>query len=142
MPRLRPLRGSPLPGRTVNSDSHFEAIFGASIASRTARCCCLSTMYIVDAGHFLDDKCAIGPRSGPAKGMQEFMGTVNSYATDFDDLGVLALNCFKCKKSRVDATLTSDDAVYWSCSRCRIERRISNRQGTRWDLSEGGEPHG
>jgi hypothetical protein len=99
-------------------------------------------MYIVDARHFLDDKGSIGPRSGPAKEMAEFMGTVISYATDFDDLGVLAPNCFKCKKCRVDATLSSDDAVYWSCSRCRTEGRISNWQGTLWDLSEGGGLHG
>jgi ribosomal protein L37AE/L43A len=98
-------------------------------------------MYIVDARHFLDEKGAIGPRGGPAKKLAEFWGSVISYATDFDDIGVPAPNCFKCKRCRVDATLTRDDAIRWSCSRCRTEELVSNWQGTLWDLSDGGEHH-
>jgi hypothetical protein len=99
-------------------------------------------MYIIDARHFLDEKGAIGPRSGSARRMAEFCGSVIAYATDFDEIGVLAPTCFKCRKGTVDAALGSDDTVYWSCFRCPTEGQISNWQGTLWDLSEGGEPHG
>lgn len=98
-------------------------------------------MYIVDARRFLDEKGASGPRRGSARKMAEFRGSVISYATDFDDVGVPAPICFKCKKCRVAATLTRDDAIHWSCSRCRTDGLVSNWQGTLWDPGDGGEHH-
>ncbi|MGH8830767.1 MAG: hypothetical protein ACREXV_06715, partial [Polaromonas sp.] len=100
------------------------------------------TMYITDARHFLDEKGAIGPQRGPAKAMAEFHASVIAYATDFDGTGVIAPTCFKCKKGPVEPIIAQDDAIYWSCSRCKAEGRISHWQGTLWDLSERGEPHG
>ena len=93
-------------------------------------------MYITDARHFLDDKGAMAPLRGPAKAMADFHAGVIAYATDFDDAGVTLPRCFKCKKDTVEAALAQDDAIVWRCPRCRAEGRISNWQGTLWDLSE------
>ena len=93
-------------------------------------------MYITDARHFLDDKGAIAPLRGPAKAMADFHAAVIAYATDFDDTGVSLPRCFKCKKGTVETALAQDDAIVWHCPRCRAEGRISNWQGTLWDLSE------
>ena len=95
-------------------------------------------MYITDARHFLDEKGAIGPQSGPAKVMAEFHANAIAYASDFDSTGVIAPTCFKCKKGSVKAKITQDEAIYWSCSRCNAEGRISNWQLTLWDLTERG----
>jgi hypothetical protein len=93
-------------------------------------------MYITDARHFLDDKGAIAPVRGPAKALADFHAGVIAYATDFDSSGVSLPTCFKCKKETVEAALAQDDAILWRCPRCRAEGRISNWQGTLWDLSE------
>jgi hypothetical protein len=99
------------------------------------------TMYFTDARHFLDEKGAIEPQRGPARAMAEFHAAAIAYATDFDDTGVGVPMCFKCKKATVEATIAQDDAIHWSCPRCKTEGRISHWQGTLWDLSESGEPH-
>ena len=93
-------------------------------------------MYITDARHFLDDKGAIAPRRGPAKAMADFHAGVIAYATDYDETGVVAAHCFKCKKVEVRIARAQDDAIVWSCPRCKSEGRISNWQGTLWDLSD------
>jgi hypothetical protein len=93
-------------------------------------------MYITDARHFLDDKCAIAPLRGPAQAMADFNAGVIAYATDFDDAGVTLPRCFKCKRGTVEAALTQDDAIVWHCPGCQAEGRISNWQGTLWDLSQ------
>jgi hypothetical protein len=85
---------------------------------------------------FLDDKGAIAPLRGPAKAMADFHAGVIAYSTDFDDTGVILPRCFKCKKGTVEAALAQDDAIVWQCPRCQAEGRISNWQGTLWDLSE------
>ena len=100
------------------------------------------TMYITDARHFLDDKGAIGPQRGAAKAMAEFHASAIAYASDFDDAGLVAPTCFKCKKMPVQPVIAQDDAIYWSCPRCRAEGRISHWQGTLWDLSERDGPQG
>ena len=99
-------------------------------------------MYITDTRHFLDEKGAMGPQGGAAKAMAEFHASAIAYATDFDDTGLVAPTCFKCKKGPVEPIIAQDDAIYWSCPRCKAEGRISNRQGTLWDLSERDEPQG
>lgn len=97
-------------------------------------------MYITDVRHFLDDKGAIGPQKGPAKVMADFHAGVISFATDFDDTGVMAPTCFKCKKAPVEFSLALDAAIFWHCPRCKVEGRIYNWQGTLWDLSDSGGP--
>ena len=99
-------------------------------------------MYITDARHFLDEKGAIGPQRGPAKVMAEFHASAIGYATDFDDTGLVAPTCFKCKKSPVEPIIAPDEAIYWACPRGKAEGRISHWRGTLWDLSERDEPHG
>jgi hypothetical protein len=54
-------------------------------------------------------------------------------------LGRVASEMLQCKKDTVAAALAQDDAIFWHCPRCRAEGRISNWQGTLWDLSE--RPH-
>jgi hypothetical protein len=93
-------------------------------------------MYISDARHFLDDKGALAPLRGPAKAMAEFHAAVIAYATDFEDVGVKLPQCFTCKKGTVWAELAQDDTIVWHFPRCRTEARISNWQGTLWDLSD------
>ena len=93
-------------------------------------------MYITDAKHFLDNKGAIAPLKGPARAMADFHASVIAYASDIGNTGVLAARCFKCKKDTVEAALAQDDAILWRCPRCSAEGRISNWQGTLWDLSE------
>jgi ribosomal protein L37AE/L43A len=68
--------------------------------------------------------------------MAEFHAAVIAHATDIDDAGVNLPRCFKCKKGSVEAALAPDNAIVWRCPRCRAEGRISNWQGTLWDLSE------
>lgn len=99
-------------------------------------------MYITDARHFLDDKGAIAPLRGPAKAMAEFHAEVIAYATDFEESGVAAPTCIKCRKSPTEAIITPDEAIVWSCIRCSAEGRISHWQGTLWDLSVRPDPHG
>lgn len=93
-------------------------------------------MYIADAKHFLDAKGAIAPSRGPAKAMADFHAGVIGHATDYEETGVAAATCFKCKKSDVLINRALDDAILWSCPRCHAEGRISNWQGSLWDLSE------
>ena len=85
---------------------------------------------------FLDVKGAIAPRRGPANAMADFHAGVIAYATEYEDTGVVAANCFKCKKVEVRIARAQDDAIVWSCPRCNAEGRISNWQGTLWDLSD------
>ena len=92
-------------------------------------------MYITDVRHFLDDKGAIAPLKGPARAMADFLACVIAYASDFGNTGVLAARCFKCKKGTVESAIAQDEAIYWSYPRCKEEGRISNWQGTLWDLS-------
>ena len=98
-------------------------------------------MYITDARHFLDDKGAIAPLRGPARAMAELHAGVIAYATNFDESGVPAPACIKCRKSPTEAIIAPDEAIVWSCVRCGAEGRISHWQGTLWDLSERGDPH-
>ena len=93
-------------------------------------------MYITDIRHFLDDKGAIGPRRGPARRIAEFHAAAVAYATDFDGSGLTAPSCFKCKQAAVEMSIAPADTIDWSCPRCRSGGRISNWQGTFWDLSK------
>lgn len=92
-------------------------------------------MYITDARHFLDEKGAIGPQKGPARAMAEFHVKAIAFASDADESGVTPPTCFKCKKAEITAMIAKDDAIVWSCPHCKAQGRISNWEGTLWDLS-------
>ena len=98
------------------------------------RICCGPAMYITDLKHFLDVSGAIGPVKGPARTMAQFHVDAVAHASDSTSETLPAPKCFKCKKGVVEAVLAQDNAVVWVCPNCRIEGRISNWQGSLWDL--------
>ena len=91
-------------------------------------------MYITDLTHFLDTSGAIGPVKGPAHAMAQFHVDVVDHASDGTSKVLPAPRCFKCKKGAVEAIRAHDDAILWVCPICRTEGRISNWQGSLWDL--------
>ena len=99
-------------------------------------------MYIVDLRHFLTDQGAIAPERGAARKMAEFYAASVARATAAPARAVLAPKCFKCKVISVKTSLGADLAVHWSCSVCGTAGRISNWQGTLWDLTGDAEPKG
>jgi hypothetical protein len=93
-------------------------------------------MYITDLTHFLDKAGAIGPVKGPARAMAQFLVDAVAHASDGSPETLPAPRCFKCKKGVVEAFLAQDNAVVWECPKCSIEGRISNWQGSLWDLRD------
>ena len=101
----------------------------------------LFPMYITDLTHFLDKSGAIGPVKGPARAMAQFHVDVTAHASDATGHALAAPRCFKCKKSAVECTRAHDDAIVWACPTCRTEGRISNWQGSLWDLRDRPRSH-
>ena len=99
-------------------------------------------MYISDLTHFLDKSGAIGPVKGPARAMAQFHADVVAHASDATPAAFPAPRCFKCKKTAVEAVRAPDNAVVWACPLCRTEGRISNWQGSLWDLRDRPPPAG
>jgi ribosomal protein L37AE/L43A len=97
-------------------------------------------MYITDLRHFLDQNGAISPVRGPAKAMAQFQADVVAHASDVTQQPLVAPNCIKCRKAVVVADLARDEAVVWSCPKCGAEGRISNWQGSLWDLRDRPRP--
>ena len=95
-------------------------------------------MYITDLTHFLDEKGAIGPKSGPARRLAEFLGRVVAAASApgaaAEDDCIGKCRCNKCKGT-VIAEIAPDDAIEWFCESCGHEGRISNWRRSFWDLS-------
>jgi hypothetical protein len=98
-------------------------------------------MYVSDLTHFLDKSDAIGPVKGPARAMAQFQVDVVAHASDATSTASPAPTCFKCKKGSVEAVRAHDDAIVWSYPRCRTEGRISNWQGSLWDLRDRPSAH-
>lgn len=97
-------------------------------------------MYITDLKHFLDSRGAVVPTKGPALAMAKFQTEVVAFATNAAGDAPAPPRCFKCKKAPVQAVLARDDAVVWKCPRCETEGRVSNWQGTLWDLRDRHAP--
>ena len=93
-------------------------------------------MYVSDLTHFLDKSGAIGPVKGPARAMAQFHADVVAHASDVTSTPLPAPSCFKCKKGAVEAVRAHDDAIVWVCPMCRTEGRISNWQGSLWNLRD------
>ena len=87
-------------------------------------------MYVSDLTHFLDKFGAICRVKGPALAMAQFLVDVVAHGSDAAPI------CFKCKKGAIEALRAQDDAIVWLCPRCRTEGRISNWQGSLWDLRD------
>lgn len=96
-------------------------------------------MYVIDVGHFLNEKGAIEPKKGPAKKLAVFTTEVIAHASNFERPdNTPGPACFKCRQRddhRVNTGITVDDRVAWHCPVCGTEGYISNWQGTFWDLS-------
>lgn len=99
-------------------------------------------MYITDLTHFLDSSGAIGPVKGPARAMAQFHVDVVAHAPDGTADALPAPRCFKCKKSPVAAVPAQDGAITWACPACHTDGRISNWQGSLWDLRDRPAAHG
>jgi hypothetical protein len=93
-------------------------------------------MYITDLTHFLDKSGAIGPVKGPARALAQFQVDTVAHASDRTPEALPAPRCFKCKKGLVEAVVAPDNAIVWICPMCRIDGRISNWQGSLWDLRD------
>ena len=100
------------------------------------------SVYMTDARHYLNDKGDIAAERGTtARKMADFMTSVIAHASDFDrpdDIPGPA--CFKCPKRDdrcVEVGIAGDEVVVWHCPACGAQGRISNWQGTFWDLSQG-----
>ena len=93
-------------------------------------------MYIADLTHFLDKTGAIGPVKGPARVMAQFHSDVVAHASDASAIALPAPRGSKCKKSAVEAVPAPDGAIIWACPSCRTEGRISNWQGSLWNLRD------
>ena len=127
-----PERLNPLTNALQTSHGCADAAY--SLHRLPWRICCGLAMYITDLTHFLDKSGAIGPVKGPARTMAQFHVDAVAHASDTTSETLPAPKCFKCKKGVVEAVLAQDDAVVWVCPKCRIEGRISNWQGSLWDL--------
>ena len=97
-------------------------------------------MYITDLRHFLDKSGAIGPTKVPAKAMAQFHADVVAHASDAATHAPAAPRCFKCKEDAIEAHVAPDQAILWACPQCHTEGRISNWQGTLWDLRDRPAP--
>lgn len=68
--------------------------------------------------------------------MAQFVTDVVAHASDATSEPRSAPKCFNCNRGEVDAALARDTAVVWTCPRCSVEGRVSNWQGTLWDLRD------
>jgi len=68
--------------------------------------------------------------------MAQFHVNVVAHASDATSNALPAPKCFKCKKGAVEAVRAHDDAIVWVCPTCRTDGRISNWQGSLWDLRD------
>ena len=94
-------------------------------------------MYITDFRHILDESGAIGPAKGPARGMAQFQADVVANVSNATgQQAPTAPRCFRCRKNTVNACLARDSAIVWTCPSCGVEGRISNWQGSMWDLRD------
>ncbi len=88
-------------------------------------------MYITDATHFLDERGAIGPRHGPGRVLADFMGSVIIAAT-LQGAGQKPPACFKCAGA---VKAHASGVIEWQCAGCGESGRITNWEGTLWDMT-------
>lgn len=94
-------------------------------------------MYVTDAIHFLDEKGAIGPKSGPGLKLSNFFGRVIVLATSHSESAINGyVKCIKCESEQITALINSKNEVAWKCNGCGETGVITNWQGTLWDWTE------
>lgn len=97
--------------------------------------------YVIDLRHLLDEEGAIAAPSGPALRLARFVTAAVAHASDFDrPEDTPGPVCFRCRQRDafpVATGLTDDQAVIWHCLACDTHGRISDWQGSFWDLGHG-----
>ena len=93
-------------------------------------------MFIVDLRHYLDDKGAIGPRSGPGLDMANFMTGVVACGTNLNASCARPPPCIECTSAGVRVVMDESSRVYWQCCACDEDGVISNWQDTLWDMTD------
>lgn len=77
--------------------------------------------------------------------MADFVTSVIAHASDFDRPECAqGPACFTCRHPdarRVVSRIADDGAIVWDCQACGTRGRISNWEGTFWDLSSGTPEH-
>ena len=98
-------------------------------------------VYVIDIRHYLNDKGDIEPGKGPARKTADLITSVAAHASDVGKLeNALGPLCFRCRKRgncRVLTGVAANETVTWHCPACGTEGRISNWQGTFWNLRDG-----
>ena len=104
---------------------------------------------IVDLKHFLADDGTIGPKSGPAKQLAEFLTRIVVDATTTVSDGSASPTA-KCRRrpgrkacpGPIDPAIGPDpDVIYWACRACGDHGTIRNWRGSLWDCSNRGGTH-
>jgi hypothetical protein len=98
-------------------------------------------MYVIDLRHWLDGRGAIALPPGRGRRLAEFVTAVVAHASDIDRPDdTPGPTCFKCLKRKSPAMrtgMTEDETIVWQCPACCTEGRVSNWQGSFWDLDSG-----
>lgn len=105
--------------------------------------------FVTDMTHFLTEAGAIAPESGPARRFAEFLASLVSSASSFDE-GDQPVTQVSCRRrpgrkrcaGKIETDIDPDtDAIVWFCPVCGDNGIIRNWQGTLWDRSLDGEGH-
>ena len=98
-------------------------------------------MYVIDARHYLNDKGDIAVERGPARKMADFVTSAIAHASDLDrpdaSPGPVGFMARMVVQLGVAPAPAHDGVVVWHCPACGTQGRISNWEGTFWDLSSG-----
>lgn len=96
-------------------------------------------MQVTDLRHFLDEKGAIGPKSGPGLKLANYIAAIVAMASDC--VPKVAPPCMKCKSVQLGVGIDDGQTIHWKCLSCHESGRITNWQRTLWDMSEAGFDH-
>lgn len=97
----------------------------------------MADTWITDLQHFLDEDGCIGPPSGPARRLAEYLASIVDAATRYDEY--VAVRCRRRpgrKPCRTELEIWTDldtDDIHWRCPACDDNGLISNWQDSRWD---------
>ena len=91
--------------------------------------------YHTDVTHFLTEKGAIGPTSGPGRKLAEFIAAIIVFATHDEADRYVPCKC--CGKNITAYVSDENDSIVWMCDDCPEQGVITNWRGTLWDMENG-----